>query len=71
VALEVDDAPREISVPPELAEALAADPVATQAWDQLSYSRKRQHTLAIEGAKAADTKARRVAKAIAALRRDD
>ena len=68
VTLEPDDAPREVEVPPDLSEALAADPVATAAWEKLSYSRKRQHTLAIEGAKAADTKARRVAKAIAALR---
>lgn len=67
VTLEVDDAPREVEVPPELAEALVADSVAAEAWNTLSYSRKRQHTLAIEGAKAAETKARRVAKTIAAL----
>lgn len=68
VTLEPDDAPREVEVPAELAEALADDPVASEAWDKLSYSRKRQHTLAIDGAKAADTKARRVAKTITTLR---
>jgi hypothetical protein len=68
VTLELDDAPREVEVPRELAEALAADPLATEAWEKLSYSRQRQHTLAIDGAKASETKARRVAKTIATLR---
>jgi len=68
VSLELDDAPREVEVPHELANALAADPDAAEAWQKLSYSRKRQHTLAIDGAKASETKARRVAKAIATLR---
>jgi hypothetical protein len=68
VTLELDDAPREVEVPDELANALAADPLAADAWEKLSYSRKRQHTLAIDAAKAIETKARRVAKTIAALR---
>ena len=68
VTLEIDDAPREVDVPAELADALADDPVATEAWNKLSYSRKRQHTLAIDGTKGAETKARRVAKTIATLR---
>lgn len=68
VALAVDDAPREVSVPDELASALAADPAAQAAWEKLSYSQKRQHTLAVEGAKAAETKARRVHKIVETLR---
>jgi hypothetical protein len=71
VTLELDDAPREVEVPAELAEALAADPLVAEAWDKLSYSRKRQHTLAIDGAKAAETKGRRVAKTIATLRGEE
>lgn len=67
VTLELDDAPREVEVPAELAAALADDPVATAAWQRLSYSNQRQHALAIDGAKAAETKQRRVAKTIAAL----
>jgi len=55
-------------VPSELAEALAADPVAARAWEALSYSHQRQHALAIEGAKAAETRARRVEKTLDALR---
>lgn len=68
VALEVDDAPREVAVPDELATALAADPSAHAAWQKLSYSQQRQHALAVEGAKAAETKARRVSKIIDTLR---
>ena len=68
VTLEVDDAPRVIEVPPELAAALATDPAAAAAWQKLSYSHQRQHAEAIEGAKSADTKARRVEKALELLR---
>ena len=68
VDLELDTAPRVVEVPPELATALAADPAAAQAWDRLSYSHQRQHALAIEGAKATETRTRRVAKTLEALR---
>ena len=71
VDLELDTAPRVVEVPPELATALAADPAAAQAWDRLSYSHQRQHTLAIDGAKAAETRARRVGKTLEALRSND
>ena len=44
------------------------DKAAKAAWDKLSYSHQRQHQLAIDGAKAADTRARRVAKTIEMLK---
>jgi len=68
VTLEVDDAPREVEVPTALAEALAADPAAAGAWSALSPSARRQHAAAVEGAKAEDTRVRRVAKVLATLR---
>ena len=68
VDLELDTAPRTVEVPSELAAELAADPTAKAAWDRLSYSHQRQHALAIDGAKAAETRARRVEKALEALR---
>jgi hypothetical protein len=68
VTLEVDDAPRVVEVPPELAEALAADPVAAAAWQKLSYSHQRQHAEPIADAKSAETKARRVEKTLEILR---
>lgn len=68
VTLEVDDAPRVVEVPPELAEALAGDPEAAAAWQKLSYSHQRQHAEAILDAKAPETRARRVQKALELLR---
>jgi len=63
-----DDAPREVEVPEALAAALAADPVAAQAWEKLAYSHRKEHARAITEAKAEDTRTRRVHKAIAQLR---
>jgi hypothetical protein len=70
VTIEVDSAPREVEVPAELAAALKADAVAQAAFEKLSYSRKLQHTLAVSGAKTAETRERRLAKVLATLRAD-
>ena len=68
VELELDTAPREVTVPPDLAGALDRDPAAKQRFEGLSYSRQRAHVLSVEGAKTAETRARRIASAISALR---
>ena len=68
VRLDVDDAPRTVDVPEDLAAELAGDDAARAAWEKLSYSRQRAHAESITGAKAADTRARRVAKVLDALR---
>ncbi|GLQ53998.1 YdeI/OmpD-associated family protein [Devosia nitrariae] len=68
VELALDTAPRTVVVPAELAAALAGDEAAKSAFEKLSYSRQRQHVLAVEGAKAAETKARRVEKIIETLK---
>jgi hypothetical protein len=68
VELELDRAPREVSVPPDLAAALDAEPSARQTFDGLSYSNKSWHTTQVDGAKSPDTRARRIEKSIAALR---
>ena len=67
VDVVLDDAPREVEVPPDLAEALAAVPGAADAFAGLSYSHQRRHVLAVEGAKAVETRARRVAAVVAAV----
>ncbi len=67
VTLELDDQPRVVEAPDDLMAALTANPSAQAAWDKLAPSHKKAHVTAIEGAKAADTRARRVQKAIAAL----
>ncbi len=68
VTLALDTAPRQLEIPDDLAEALAGDAVAKAFFDGLSYSNRRVHTLSVEGAKTAETRARRVEKSIAILR---
>jgi Bacteriocin-protection, YdeI or OmpD-Associated/Domain of unknown function (DUF1905) len=68
VTIEVDDAPREVEVPPALQAALDADPAARSAWDRLSYTNRKEHARAITEAKAAETRERRLAKTLEALR---
>lgn len=68
VDLELDTAPREVDVPADFGAALDADPGARRAFDRLSYSNKSRHVLSIEGAKTPETRQRRIAKAVSALR---
>ena len=64
---ELDTAPRTVDVPDDMAAALDATPGARVAWERLSPSHKKAHVTAIEGTKAAETRQRRIAKAIEAL----
>ena len=57
-----------VTEPADFARALDADPAARAAYDRLAYSHKREHVLAIEGAKKPETRARRIEKAIEMLR---
>jgi hypothetical protein len=68
VDLELDTAPREVVVPPDFAAALDAEPEARRTFDGLSYSNKSWHVLSIEGAKTDETRQRRIAKSVEALR---
>lgn len=68
VELELDTEPREVTVPPDLAEAFHGDVAAREAFNGLSYSNKRRIVVGIEDAKTAETRQRRIAKAIASLR---
>jgi uncharacterized protein YdeI (YjbR/CyaY-like superfamily) len=68
VEVEVDTEPRVVAEPADFARALDADPVARAAYDRLSSSRKRQHLLAIDRAKKAETRKQRIETALATLR---
>jgi len=68
VDLELDTAPREITVPDDLNAALDLVPQARETFDRLSYSNKSWHVLQVTGAKTEETRARRIAKSIDALR---
>jgi len=61
VLLALDTASREISVPPDLAEALAGDAAAAATFDRLSFSHRREYVQWIIEAKRPETRARRVA----------
>jgi hypothetical protein len=67
IDLELDTAPREVTVPPDLAAALQADAAAQRTFDALSYSNKRRLVEPIAAAKAAETRQRRIAKTVAML----
>ena len=68
VGLVVDDAPRTVDVPDDLAAALKTDPIASERFSALSYSNQRRHVLAVTGAKTAETRERRIAKVLEELR---
>ena len=68
VDLELDTAPREVTVPDDLAAALDAEPAARATFDGLSYSNKSWHVLQVTGAKTDETRQRRIAKSVETLR---
>lgn len=68
IDIELDTEKREVTVPPDLAEALDKEPEAKKFFDSLSYSNKSRHVLSIEGAKTEETRQRRLEKAISLFR---
>jgi hypothetical protein len=68
VDIELDTAPREVPVPADFASALDAEPEARRTFEGLSNTNKGWHTSQIEGAKTDDTRQRRIARSIDALR---
>lgn len=68
VEIELDSAPREVSVPVDFAAALDAEPDARRTFDALSYSNKSWHVLQVDGAKTDETRQRRIARSVETLR---
>ncbi len=68
VTLELDAEPRTVAVPDDLAAALVEDAVAARAFDALTPGRRRWAVQAVESAKRPETRARRVAATVEALR---
>jgi uncharacterized protein YdeI (YjbR/CyaY-like superfamily) len=68
VDVELDTAPRVVDVPKDFAAALKKDAKAKAMFDSLSYSNQNWHVSSIEGAKTDETRQRRIAKSVAALR---
>ena len=68
VDVELDTAPREVTVPADFARALARDAAARRFFEGLSFSNKQRIVISIEAAKAPETRERRIAKAVSGLR---
>lgn len=68
VGLTVADTPRSVEVPDDLADALAANPIAAEYFATLSNSLQRYHIDSINGAKTPETRQRRIEKAVALFR---
>ncbi len=67
VGLAVDTAPREVSVPADLAKAMKASAAARDFFASLSFSNQRGYVQWIEDAKKDETRAARVIKSIESL----
>jgi hypothetical protein len=67
VELSLDEVKREVSVPADLMKALKATPPAWDRWQELSFSHRREHVEAIEGAKKPETRRRRLQTSVRAI----
>jgi hypothetical protein len=67
VELTLDTAPRTVEIPDDLKAALDASPTAAAAWQELSYTHRKEHVRSVLDAKKAETRTRRIAAAIAKL----
>ena len=68
VVLTLDDRPREVIVPSDLAAALSADPAADAFFAKLSGSLRRYHVDNINAAKTLETRQRRIDKTVTLFR---
>jgi Bacteriocin-protection, YdeI or OmpD-Associated/Domain of unknown function (DUF1905) len=64
VTMEIDSAPRRVTVPKDLRAALAGDATAKRAFAKMSYSHRREYVDWVEEAKRPETRARRVATTV-------
>jgi uncharacterized protein YdeI (YjbR/CyaY-like superfamily) len=67
VEVELDTAPRQVTIPPDFAAALDAEPEVRTFFQNLSYSNKQRIVLAIGQAKTAETRRRRILQSVQAL----
>jgi hypothetical protein len=68
IDLELDTAPRTVELRPDLAIQIARDEKATAAWEAMSYTNKKEMARSLEEAKRPETRERRLAQALEALR---
>jgi uncharacterized protein YdeI (YjbR/CyaY-like superfamily) len=68
VQLELDTTPRVVEMPADLAKAVGRDKSALAAWEKLSFTNKKEIARSLEEAKRPQTRERRLAAAVKALR---
>ena len=68
VSLALDEEPRVVEVPDDLAAALAGDAEAAAAFERLAFTHRREYVIWITEAKKPETRARRVAGTLDKLR---
>lgn len=68
VLIELDTEPREVEVPGALADALAQDPVAKDAFEGMSFTHRKEYARWIDEAKRDETRHKRVTEALERLR---
>jgi len=68
VLIELDTAPRTVEAPPDLAKALANDEKMAAAWEELSFTNKKEMAQSLVEAKKPETRERRLAAAVAKLK---
>jgi hypothetical protein len=67
--LALDEEPRQVEVPDDLAVAFAGDPGAQDAFDRLSFTHRREYVEWVTSAKREETRTRRVAQTLEMLRK--
>jgi antitoxin component of MazEF toxin-antitoxin module len=67
IVVRNDEAPREVEVPDDLAEALARNDPARAAFEGLSFSHRREYVRSVTEAKRPETRARRIQHTIEQL----
>ncbi|PZR69154.1 MAG: hypothetical protein DLM66_06785 [Candidatus Dormiibacter spiritus] len=67
ISLELDEAPREVEVPADLARALAATPDAKAAFDGLAFTHRKEYVRWVEEAKRLETRRTRIARMVVML----
>ena len=68
IRLDLDTEKRVVKPPADLVKALKAAGSVWDRWQTLSYTHQREHVEAIEGAKQAETRVRRIQKAVQQIR---
>ncbi|MBN9182991.1 MAG: YdeI/OmpD-associated family protein [Microbacterium sp.] len=66
--IAVDAAERDVEIPDDLAAALDADPKVRAAFDALAFTHRKEHVRAVNEAKQAATRERRIAATVEKVR---